>query len=269
MPLLVQRIPGRFSPVKARSGAIWGGRGWMGGGDGYTCHPSLRLAQDRLTKGRTSLENLWLLTEARSPRCRPPVQYIGGDPAIDLVNTVDWTSRGPEHDRLTDYGRLTAGPRGRRSSGPGQGPRSLPSRRSSRGRRRRHTGWRCACARCCSRLFARDRQGKPQAMRSTTSTACWAERWRGCGSHRRGSAGEGRGLELGWHDLGEPGLDRLAGGVVGGLADRLRGGRRDPDLRERGLRLDVRRPKPERAPPLVPDGDLRDPGEVSATVSED
>ncbi len=36
-----------------------------------------------------------------------PFQYIGGDPAIDLVNTVDWTSRGPEQERLTDYGRLT------------------------------------------------------------------------------------------------------------------------------------------------------------------
>lgn len=36
-----------------------------------------------------------------------PFQYIGGDPAIDLVNTVDWTSRGPEQDRLGDYGRLT------------------------------------------------------------------------------------------------------------------------------------------------------------------
>jgi predicted RNA-binding Zn ribbon-like protein len=36
-----------------------------------------------------------------------PFQYIGGDPAIDLVNTVDWTSRGPEQDRLTGYERLT------------------------------------------------------------------------------------------------------------------------------------------------------------------
>jgi predicted RNA-binding Zn ribbon-like protein len=36
-----------------------------------------------------------------------PFQYIGGDPAVDLVNTVDWTSRGPEEDRLSDYGRLT------------------------------------------------------------------------------------------------------------------------------------------------------------------
>jgi predicted RNA-binding Zn ribbon-like protein len=36
-----------------------------------------------------------------------PFQYVGGDPALDLVNTVDWTSRGPEQDRLTDFDRLT------------------------------------------------------------------------------------------------------------------------------------------------------------------
>jgi predicted RNA-binding Zn ribbon-like protein len=36
-----------------------------------------------------------------------PFQYIGGDPALDLVNTVDWTSRGPEQDRLGDFDRLT------------------------------------------------------------------------------------------------------------------------------------------------------------------
>ena len=34
-------------------------------------------------------------------------KFIAGDPALDLVNTVDWTSRGPELDRLTDYDRLT------------------------------------------------------------------------------------------------------------------------------------------------------------------
>jgi predicted RNA-binding Zn ribbon-like protein len=35
-----------------------------------------------------------------------PFQYIGGDPALDLVNTVDWTSGGLEQDRLTDFDRL-------------------------------------------------------------------------------------------------------------------------------------------------------------------
>ena len=32
-----------------------------------------------------------------------PFQYIGGDPAVDFVNTVDWTSRGPEQERLKDF----------------------------------------------------------------------------------------------------------------------------------------------------------------------
>jgi len=36
-----------------------------------------------------------------------PFTYVGGDPALDLVNTVDWTSRGQENERLSDYGRLT------------------------------------------------------------------------------------------------------------------------------------------------------------------
>ena len=35
-----------------------------------------------------------------------PFRYVGGDPAIDLVNTVDWTARGLEVDRLTGYDRL-------------------------------------------------------------------------------------------------------------------------------------------------------------------
>lgn len=36
-----------------------------------------------------------------------PFKYVGGDPCLDLVNTVDWTVRGLENDRLTDYARLT------------------------------------------------------------------------------------------------------------------------------------------------------------------
>jgi predicted RNA-binding Zn ribbon-like protein len=35
-----------------------------------------------------------------------PFKYIGGDPGLDLVNTVGWTPRGPEEDQLTDYARL-------------------------------------------------------------------------------------------------------------------------------------------------------------------
>lgn len=36
-----------------------------------------------------------------------PFKYVGGDPCLDLVNTVDWTRQGLEKDRLTDYARLT------------------------------------------------------------------------------------------------------------------------------------------------------------------
>jgi predicted RNA-binding Zn ribbon-like protein len=36
-----------------------------------------------------------------------PFKYIGGDPAVDLVNTVDWTREGLRDERLDDYERLT------------------------------------------------------------------------------------------------------------------------------------------------------------------
>ena len=36
-----------------------------------------------------------------------PFKYIGGDPAVDLVNTVDWTRGGLKDERLGDYQRLT------------------------------------------------------------------------------------------------------------------------------------------------------------------
>jgi predicted RNA-binding Zn ribbon-like protein len=36
-----------------------------------------------------------------------PFKYVGGDPSVDLVNTVDWTQRGLVDERLTDYERLT------------------------------------------------------------------------------------------------------------------------------------------------------------------
>jgi predicted RNA-binding Zn ribbon-like protein len=38
---------------------------------------------------------------------KPPFQFVGGDPALDLINTVDWTSRGPERELLESYEQLT------------------------------------------------------------------------------------------------------------------------------------------------------------------
>jgi predicted RNA-binding Zn ribbon-like protein len=36
-----------------------------------------------------------------------PFKYVGGDPSLDLINTVEWTRRGPDLDRLTSYERFT------------------------------------------------------------------------------------------------------------------------------------------------------------------
>ena len=36
-----------------------------------------------------------------------PFKYVGGDPALDLVNTVDWADGGPVHERLESYDALT------------------------------------------------------------------------------------------------------------------------------------------------------------------
>jgi len=46
-------------------------------------------------------------TEALSTRPDLPFKYVGGDPSLDLVNTVDWNGHDLENDRLTDYARLT------------------------------------------------------------------------------------------------------------------------------------------------------------------
>jgi predicted RNA-binding Zn ribbon-like protein len=35
-----------------------------------------------------------------------PFKYIGGDASLDLVNTVDWTARGLENERLIDFESL-------------------------------------------------------------------------------------------------------------------------------------------------------------------
>ena len=36
----------------------------------------------------------------------PAFAFVGGDPALDLVNTVDWTGAGPAGERLVDYPAL-------------------------------------------------------------------------------------------------------------------------------------------------------------------
>ncbi len=47
------------------------------------------------------------MATAAAPRpARHSLRFVGGDPALDLVNTVDWTPHGLVDDRLGDYARL-------------------------------------------------------------------------------------------------------------------------------------------------------------------
>lgn len=41
-----------------------------------------------------------------------PFRFVGGDASLDFVNTADWTPRGLERDRFTDYGRVVEWARG-------------------------------------------------------------------------------------------------------------------------------------------------------------
>lgn len=46
------------------------------------------------------------------PAADPGFRYVGGDPSLDLVNTVDWAGHGPTDERLTGYDRLVEWARG-------------------------------------------------------------------------------------------------------------------------------------------------------------
>lgn len=49
---------------------------------------------------------------SRSVTPELPLKFVGGDPSLDFVNTVDWTPGGLEHDRLGSYERLVTWARG-------------------------------------------------------------------------------------------------------------------------------------------------------------
>jgi predicted RNA-binding Zn ribbon-like protein len=57
------------------------------------------------------------------PLAEPEILYVAGDPALDLINTVDWTSRGLEEERISSYDRLTRWAEGAGVIGPAAGRR--------------------------------------------------------------------------------------------------------------------------------------------------
>jgi predicted RNA-binding Zn ribbon-like protein len=143
-----------------------------------------------------------------------PFQYIGGDPALDLVNTVDWTSRGPEQDRLTDYGRLTRWAEGAGVLSPKAGA-SLRARAEARPREA-EAAHRLALRlrEVLSRLFGAIARGESHGdalndFNGLLGRALEGMRVAPAGKRPR----KGRGLELGWHDL-EKSLDSIVWPVV-------------------------------------------------------
>jgi predicted RNA-binding Zn ribbon-like protein len=49
-----------------------------------------------------------MIAVPKASELRPdlPLRFVGGEPALDLINTVDWTRGGPRDERLTDYARF-------------------------------------------------------------------------------------------------------------------------------------------------------------------
>jgi predicted RNA-binding Zn ribbon-like protein len=61
-------------------------------------------------KGQILVLRFMPMRTAPTPRSSSPelpLKYVGGDPSIDLVNTVDWLGDELDHDRIPDYDRLT------------------------------------------------------------------------------------------------------------------------------------------------------------------
>jgi predicted RNA-binding Zn ribbon-like protein len=143
-----------------------------------------------------------------------PFKYIGGDPAIDLVNTVDWTSRGLEQDRLTDYDRLT-----RWAEGAGiisAQTAALLRKRAETRPREAEVAYRSVLRvrEVLGRLFGAIARDRPHgdALKDFNGLLGQAlERMRVAPSGK-GRRGE-RGLQLGWRDLGED-LDSVIWPVV-------------------------------------------------------
>jgi len=143
-----------------------------------------------------------------------PFKYIGGDPAIDLVNTVDWTSLGPAHDRLTDYGRLTRWAEGSGIIGPRAGA-VLRSRADARPREA-EAAHRLALRlrEVLNRLFGAIARGEPHGDALNDFNGLLGRALEGMRVAPAGKRpGKGRGLELGWHDL-EKSLDSIVWPVV-------------------------------------------------------
>jgi predicted RNA-binding Zn ribbon-like protein len=159
-----------------------------------------------------------------------PFKYIAGDPALDLVNTVDWTGRGLEDDRLTDYDRLTRWGEGVGILSPGSAAhlrkraRTRPREAEAALRGALQTRW------VLRRTFEAIASGTPSgdvlAELNTLLAQALPRLQVGTAQRRPGRGGV---LELGWREMGTkldsvlwPVLWSAASLLVSGEAGRIR-----------------------------------------------
>ncbi len=195
-----------------------------------------------------------------------PFKYVGGDPSIDLVNTVDWTSRGPGGRAADGLRPADALGRGRGADERAAGIAAACARRSNI---RASPSARIATPSRCAGSCGRSSRHRARKVRRRVARARGAERGAlggaGPARARAASAGDGEGrsapVELARRGRAS-GLRALARAARGGGSARVGRVGANPRVRRRGLRLDVRGPQPERPATLVPDGGLRDAGEV-------
>jgi predicted RNA-binding Zn ribbon-like protein len=139
---------------------------------------------------------------------------VGGDPALDLVNTVDWTDRGLENDRLTDFSRLTQWAAG---AGILSNNAAAALRRAAVARRREAEaahGTALRARRVLGRLFSAMAHGEPGGealddFNQLLGLALQSMRVAPVGARRR----EGQTLRLAWPDAGTS-LDSIIWPVI-------------------------------------------------------
>jgi predicted RNA-binding Zn ribbon-like protein len=127
-------------------------------------------------------------------------KYIAGDPALDLVNTVDWTSRGMEDERLTDFDRLTRWAEGAGVLPPRTG--AALRRKVAAKPREAEGGYRAAvrARQVLQRVFSAIAEGKPAGEELDDFNRLLGHAL----EHMRmvpASGGGGRKLRLGWEQL--------------------------------------------------------------------
>ena len=127
-----------------------------------------------------------------------PFKYVGGDPAVDLVNTVDWTRDGLKDERLGDYQRLTRWAEGSGVVSPDLAAKLRRRSSEAAGAREHRLPGRPSSPRNHPAIVSRARrEGRRPPGRSRTSTGSWRLRFRHLRVTPLGTAPR---LQLGWED---------------------------------------------------------------------